>query len=130
MEKCVVCQKDKGKTSNACLYTPLPIPSKPWDSISMDFVLGLPKTRQGCDNIYVVVDTFSKMAHFLPCKTSHDASHIVGIFFKEVVRLHGLPLSIISDRDPKFLGHFWRNLWRKLGTNLAYSFAYHLQSNG
>ena len=123
----MVCQRAKGKTSNIELYTPLPIPSKPWDSISMDFVLGLPKTRQGHDNIYVVVDRFSKMAHFLPCKTSHDAWHIGGIFFKEIVRLHELPLSIVSDRDPKNLGHSWRTLWKKMGTKLSYYSAYHPQ---
>ena len=103
VEKYMVCQIAKGTTSNIRLYTPLPIPSKPWDSISMDFVLGLPRTRQGYDSIYVVVDRFSKMTHLLPCKTSHDASHIAGILFKEIVRLHGLPLSIVSDRDPIFL---------------------------
>lgn len=78
-------QKAKGKTYNAGLCTPLPIPTKPWDLVSMDFLMALLKTKAGYDSIYVVVDRFSKTAHFLPCKITNDASHIAGIFFKEIV---------------------------------------------
>ena len=128
VEECLIFQQAKGGSSNVGLYTPLPIPHKPWDSVSMDFVVGPPRTKSGYNSIFVIVDRFSKMAHFMACKTTHDASHIAGFFFKEVVRLHGLPLSIISNRESKFLGHFWRTLWRKLGTNLCFSSAYHPQS--
>jgi len=78
----------------------------------------------------MVVDCFSKMAHFIACNKTNDATNIVELYFKKVTRVHGIPRSIVSDWDTKFLSHFWITLWKKLGTKLSYSIACHRQTDG
>ena len=98
-------QAAKSHTLPHGLYTPLPVPTLPWVDVSINFILGLPRTQRGKDFIFVVTDRFSKMAHFTPYNKTNDATHITELYFKEITRLHGIPKSIVSYRVTKFLSH-------------------------
>ena len=129
-DKCIVCKQAKSKLKPHGLYMPLPMTSSPWTDVSMDFMLGLPRTRLWHDSIFIIVDRFFKMAHFIACRKTDNAQHVADLFFREVVRLHGMPRIIVSDRDTKFLSYFWKTLWGRLGTKLLFSTTCHPQTDG
>ena len=96
----------------------------------MDFVVGLPLTRRKHDSVWIVVDRLTKSAHFLPVRTDYSLDMLAELYIKEIVRLHGIPISIISNRDPRYTSRFWENLQKALGTRLNFSTAFHPQTDG
>nr|GFD01919.1 retrotransposable element Tf2 [Tanacetum cinerariifolium] len=107
------------------LLQPLDIPVWKWDEISMDFVTGLPRTQRRHDAIWVVVDRLTKSAHFLPIRKDYSVSKLAETFQQEIIRLHGTPSAIVSDRDPRFASRFWKGLQKAWGTRLKFSTAFH-----
>ena len=128
---CVTCSTSKAsQQAPAGKLVPLPIPHRPWETIGMDFVGPLPRTRSFHDTILVVVDKLTKMIHLVATNQSVTAQQTAKLVLREVVRLHGVPSSIISDRDPRFTSLFWQALWKQLNTQLKMSTAYHPQTDG
>ena len=111
---CLVCQKAKIEHQRPSgKLQPLEIPQWKWDSISMDFVVGLPRTPRGLDSIWVIIDRLTKFAHFIPINIKFSLEKLTFLYISEIVRLHGVPSSIVSDRDPRFTSRFWGSLNRK-----------------
>ena len=126
---CIVCQQVKAEHQKpAGPLQSLPISEWKWDNVTMDFVSGLPKSKKGYDSIWLIVDRLTKFAHFIPVKTTYSLSTLSDLYIKEIIKLHGIPLSIISDRDPRFTSQFWKSLHSALGTKLQT--AYHPQTDG
>lgn len=131
VDSCHTCKTMKSRTvKENGLLQPLPIPEHPWSHIAMDLITHLPKTKNNHDAVAVFVDRFSKVAQFIPCKTTCSASDLAEIFFKHIFKNFGLPKSIVSDRDPRFTSLFWTSLFSSLGTSLDMSTAHHQQTDG
>lgn len=127
---CGICHMAKASTHKPTgLLHSMPVPRRPWESISMDFVGPFPVVF-GCDYIWVVVDRMTSMVHLIPIRTMGTAADLALVYLREVVRLHGLPESIVSDRDSKFTSKFWKELHRLLGAKLLMSTAFHPQTDG
>ncbi|CAI7905246.1 unnamed protein product [Closterium sp. NIES-54] len=128
---CDTCQRMKSsKQKKAGLLQPLPVPEQPWQVVSLDFITELPSTSRGHDSILVVIDKFSKMGHFIPTNATATAEATARLFFDRIITIHGIPATLISDRDPKFTSKLWKELMGLLGTKLAMSSAYHPQTDG
>ncbi|GJU77150.1 putative reverse transcriptase domain-containing protein [Tanacetum coccineum] len=131
VSKCLTCAKVKAEHQRPSgLLVQPKIPEWKWDNITMDFVTKLPKTSQGYDTIWVIVDRLTKSAIFTPMRETDPLDKLARMYLKEVVTRHGIPVSIICDRDPRFASNFWRSLQNALGTNLDMSTAYHPQTDG
>ncbi|QRV83894.1 Retrotransposable element Tf2 protein [Ceratobasidium sp. AG-Ba] len=128
VETCEICQRSKGHKQYAP-QKPLPIPQKPWEDIAYDFIVKLPES-QGMDSILVVIDRFSRQAHFIPCLESTNAEGVADLFIKEVWKLHGLPKTTVSDRGPTFNSQFLKALYAKLSINPKFSTAFHPETDG
>ncbi|KAA3460521.1 DNA/RNA polymerases superfamily protein [Gossypium australe] len=128
---CLTCQQVKSEHQlPSGLLQPVKIPQWKWERITMDFVSGLPLTPTKKDAVWVVVDRLTKSAHFIPVRVDYSLQKLAKLYIAEVVRLHGVPISIISDRDPRFTSRFWKALHQALGTKLDFSTAFHPQTDG
>ncbi|KAJ9523477.1 hypothetical protein QJQ45_007243 [Haematococcus lacustris] len=132
VRQCDACQRNKPSTRlKAGKLQPLSIPGRRWESISMDMIVKLPKSgKQNYDSIMVYVDRLSKMVHLVPTHEAISAADVARLFYREVVRLHGLPASVVSDRGPIFNSQYWRHVCELCHTQLCMSSAYHLETDG
>ncbi|GKC33339.1 reverse transcriptase domain-containing protein, partial [Tanacetum coccineum] len=131
VSRCLTCSKIKAEHQKPSGFLQQPeIPEWKWEKITMDFVTKLPKSSSGHDTIWVVVDRLTKSAHFLPIREDYKTEKLAKIYTNEIVARHGVPVSIISDRDGRFTSHLWQAFQEALGTRLDMSTAYHPQTDG
>ena len=130
VERCLTCRKVK--TDHQRLHgkmQPLDIPLWKWEDITMDFITKLPRTARGMDSIWVIMDRLTKSAHFIPIQENISAEKLADIYIREVVARHGVPVSVISDRDVRFTSRFWKKFHDELGTRLHFSTAFQPQTD-
>ncbi|KAD4385578.1 hypothetical protein E3N88_25747 [Mikania micrantha] len=129
--KCLTCSKVKAEHQKPSGMLQQPeIPQWKWEQISMDFITKLPRTSSGYDSIWVIVDRLTKSAHFLPIREDFKMEKLAKLYITEIITRHGVPMSIISDRDSRFTSRFWQSMQKALGTRLDLSTAYHPQTDG
>ena len=128
---CDVCQRVKAEPQKlAGLLQPMPISEWKWDKLGMDFIIRLPRTKAGYGSIWVVVDRLTKVAHFIPIKTTYTSAKLAKIYMTRIVCLRGVLRTIISDRGTQFTSKFWKQLHETLGTRLEFSTSFHPQTDG
>ena len=131
VSKCITYQQVKAEHQKPSgLLQPLPIPEWKWEHISMDFVVGLPRSQQNHDAIWVIVDRLTKSAHFIAYSMTYPVERMNRLYLQYAVRLHGVPVTIVSKRDSQFTSEFWKSLQKAMGTSLNLSSAFHPQTDG
>ncbi|GJV14039.1 putative reverse transcriptase domain-containing protein [Tanacetum coccineum] len=131
VSKCLTCARVKAEHQRPSgLLVQPEIPEWKWDNITMDFITKLPKSSQGFDTIWVIVDRLTKSAHFLPIRENDPLDKLARLYLNRIVARHGIPVSIICDRDGRFTSNFWKSFQKALGTDISMSTAYHLENNG
>jgi IS30 family transposase len=128
---CGTCQRVKAEHQRpARLRQPLKIPEWKWEEIRMDFIVGLPRTQTGYNSIWVIVDRLTKVAHFIPVKTTYSGAKLVELYMSRIMCLHEVPKKIVSDGGSQFTSKFWEKLYESMDTRLNFSSAYHSQTDG
>ena len=128
---CLTCQQVKAEHQKPVgKIQLLPIPVWKWEKITMDIVTGLPRTQRQHDAIWVIVDRLTKSVHFLLVNVEDSLEKLAQLYVDEIVKLHGVPISIVSDQDPRFTSRFWPSLQTALGTRLHFSTTFHPQTDG
>ena len=131
VSRCLICQQVKAEHQRPSgTLQPLPIPEWKWEHVTMDFVVGLSRAFGDYDAIWVIVDRLTKSAHFLVIRNNLSLNQLAELYVNEIIKLHGVPISIVSDRDPRFTSRFWPKLQKALGTSLHFNTAFHPQTDG